>query len=95
MTKMQSFLQTMEIPSSRIDNNISSNEANRMKAKREYLTVILWALYYLGRQGLALRGKYDDGNPTNEDVIDKGNFKELFNVMCESNDRLRELFEKR
>ena len=93
MTKMQLFLQTMEIPSSRID-NISSNEANRMKAKREYLTVILWALY-LGRQGLALRGKYDDGNPTNEDVINKGNLRELFNVICESNGRLRELFEKR
>ena len=53
------------------------------------------ALHYFGRQGLALRGKYDDGNPTNEDVIDKGNFKEFFNVMCESNDRLRELFKKR
>ena len=53
------------------------------------------ALHYFGRQGLALRGKCDDGNPTNEDVIDKGNFKELFNVMCESNDRLRELFKKR
>ena len=53
------------------------------------------ALHYFGRHGLALRGKCDDGNPTNEDVIDKGNFKEFFNVMCESNDRLRELFKKR
>ena len=85
----------MEIPSSKIDNNISSNEANRIKETREYLTAILRALHYLGHQGLALRGKYDDGNLTNDDVINKGNFKELFNVMCESNDRLRELFEKR
>ena len=45
MTKMQSFLQTMEIPSSRIDNNISSNEANRIKENREYLTAILRALH--------------------------------------------------
>ena len=52
-------------------------------------------MHYLGRQGLALRGKCDDGNPTNEDVVNKGNFKELFNVMCESNDHLRELFIKR
>ena len=50
---------------------------------------------YLSRQGLALRGKYDDGNHTNEDVIKKENFKELFNVMCESNNCFRELFEKR
>ena len=75
-----------------MDNNISSNEANRIKESRELLAAILRALHYFGRQGLALRGKYDDGNPTNEDVIDKGNVKELFNVMCESNDRLRELF---
>ena len=95
MTKIQSFLQTMEIPSSRIDNNISSNEVNSIKENREYLTAILRALHQLDHQGFALRGKYDDGNPTNEDVIDKGNFKELLNVMCESNDRLRELFEKR
>ena len=50
---------------------------------------------YLSRQGLALRGKYDDGNHTNVDLIKKGNFKELFNVMCESNNCFRELFEKR
>ena len=73
MTKMQSFLQTMKIPSSRIDTNISSNETNKIKENREYLTAILRAMHYLGRQGLALRGKYDDGNPTNEDVINKGN----------------------
>ena len=58
------------------------------------MTVILSALHYLGRKGLALRGKYDDGNPTNEDVIKKGHFKELFNVVCKSDNRLRELFEK-
>ena len=52
-------------------------------------------MHYLGRQGLALRGKFDDGNHTNEDVIKKENFKELFNVMCESNNCFRELFEKR
>ena len=52
-------------------------------------------MHYLSRQGLALRGKYDDGNHTNEDVIKKENFKELFNVMCESNNCFRELFEKR
>ena len=75
-----------------MDNNISSNEANRIKESRELLAAILRALHYFGRQGLALRGKYDAGNPTNEDVIDKGNVKELFNVMCESNDRLLELF---
>ena len=27
-------------------------------------------------------------------VINKGNFKEMFTVMCESNDRLPELFKK-
>ena len=53
------------------------------------------ALHYLSRQGLVLRGKYDDGNHTNEDVIKKENFKELFNLMCESNNCFRELFEKR
>ena len=56
MTKLQWFLETMEIPSSRIDNNISSNKANRIKENREYLAAILSALHYLGRQGLALRG---------------------------------------
>ena len=49
MTKMQSFLKTMEIPYSMIDNNISSNEANRIKENHEYLTAILRVLHYLGR----------------------------------------------
>ena len=61
----------MEIPSSGIDNNIPSNEANKIKENHKYLTAILRELHYLGRQGLALRGKYDDANPTNEDVINK------------------------
>ena len=30
---------------------------------------ILGALHYLGRQVLALRGKYDDGDPTNEETL--------------------------
>ena len=49
------FLHTMEILSSRIDNNISSNEENTIKESREYLTAISRALHYLGHQGLALK----------------------------------------
>ena len=37
MTRMQSFLQIIEIPSSRIDNKISFNEANMIKENCEYL----------------------------------------------------------
>ena len=81
MTKIQPFLQTTEIPSSRIDDNISFNEANRIK-NREYLTPISRALHYLGRQGLTLKGKYNNVNPTNKNVIKKRKFKKLFNVMC-------------
>ena len=33
--------------------------------------------------------------PQTKDVINRGNFKELFNVMSESNNRLREPFKKR
>ena len=64
---------------------------NRIKENREYLTAILRALHYFSRQG----GTDDDGNPTNEDVTNKENFKELFNIMCGSNYRLCKLFEKR
>lgn len=38
--------------------------------------VILRVLYNIDRKGLALKGKYGYGNPTNDDVINKGNFKE-------------------
>ena len=94
MAKIGSVLQSTEIPSSRIHNNISFNEVNRIKENREYLMAILTALHYLCRQGLALRRKYDDGSPTNYVIIKKAKFKKLFNVMCKSNNRLRELFEK-
>ena len=57
--------------------------------------VILRALYNIDRKSLALKGKYGYGNPTNDDVINKGNFKEQFNVMSESNDCFHKLFEKR
>ena len=55
MIKIQSFLHTMKILSSRMDNNISSNEENTIKESREYLTAISRALHYLGHQGLALK----------------------------------------
>ena len=38
--------------------------------------VIFGAWYNIDRKGLALKGKYGYGNPTNDDVINKGNFKE-------------------
>ena len=64
-----------------------------MNKNREHLTAVLRTLRYLGQQGLAVRGKRNE-DLSKEDLINEGKFKELFDVMCKSNNTLQGLFKK-
>ena len=57
------------------------------------MTTVLRTLRYLGQQGLAVRGKRNE-DLSKEDLINEGKFKELFDVMCKSNNTLQGLFKK-
>ena len=59
---------------SRIDNSISFNETHTINKNREYLTAVLRKLRYLGRQGLAVRGKRNE-DLSKEDLINEGKYK--------------------
>ena len=89
MARMQAFLSTSENTASRIENKITSNAAATIERNRRFLKSILRVIEYLGRQGLALRGHRDDGNINDDEVINKGNFKALLNVMCDTDEPLR------
>lgn len=78
---------------SRIDNSISLNETHTINKNREHLTAVLRTLRYLGQQGLAVRGKHNE-DLSKEDLINEGKFKELFDVMCKSNNTLQGLLKK-
>ena len=54
------------------------------------MTAVLRTLRYLGQQGLAVRGKHNE-DLSKEDLINEGKFKELFDVMCKSNNTLQGL----
>ena len=89
---MHLFLRTDDYPNTRVDSNISSNTTARIKENGGYYTSIARTVHYLGWQDLSLRENYDNDDPSNEDIINKRNFKELFNVTCESSSRLQEMF---
>lgn len=57
------------------------------------MTAVLRTLRYLGQQGLAVRGKHNE-DLSKEDLINEGKFKELFDVMCKSNNTLQGLLKK-
>ena len=90
---MHSFLRTNDYPNTRrVNSNISSNRTARIKENGKHYTSIAWTVHFLGWQDPPLRENYDNDDPSNEDIIDKRNFKESFNVTCKSSSRLQEMF---
>ena len=87
--RMQAFMETATNPTSRIDHSISSQTAAAIECNRRFLKSILRAITYLGKQGQALRGNHDDGMLDDDETINKGNFRELLSVMCQTDDDLR------
>lgn len=98
MARMTAFISTAKNTASRIDYRISVQHAERVEKNRRFLKSILRALEYLGRQGLALRGHRDDGrvltdSDSEDAAISKGNLKALLEVMCDTDQNLRDHLE--
>ena len=75
---------TIENPSSRLDVMVSSTLCSRIAENKHILRIIVQAIVFLARQGLALRGNIEDlsshRNP--------GNFLALLTMMAESDNVL-------
>lgn len=80
MARIQIFLSKDRYAMLNTDSNISSNPAYTGKVNQ--LTSVLRVYYYLGQQGLARHKK-------------SLNVQEFFNVKCEGNSKLPEVFKKR
>ena len=87
--RFDAFLNTQNNPSIRIDQRMTNSTSKTVETNRRFLKSILRALEYLRRQGLALRGRRDDGAALGEDAINKGNFKALLDVMSHTDEPLR------
>lgn len=93
--RMKAFQETFANPSHRVDHSITTQMSKVVESNRTFLSSVLRAIEYLGRQGLALRGNADDGDLLNDDgIINKGNFRELLSLMCVTDEHLRTHLEK-
>ena len=61
MEKLDSFVSCFENPSARIDQSITNASIGVVSGNRKYLSAVIRAIEYCGRQGIALRGHRDDG----------------------------------
>ena len=87
--RFDAFLNTQNNPSIRIDQRMTNSASETVERNWRFLKSLLRALEYLRRQRLALRGRRDDGAELGDDVINKGNFKALLDVMSHTDEALR------
>ena len=79
MEKLESLNSCCENPNVRIDQSVTKASTEVVNRDRKYLSSILRATEYCGRQGTALRGHRDDGPLFNDEglTVNRGNFNEL------------------
>ena len=87
--RFDAFVNTQKNPSIRIDQGMTNSASEMLERNRRFLKSIFCTLECLGRQGLALRGRRDDGAVLGDDAIKKGDFKALLDVMTHTDDPLR------
>ena len=83
--KAENFISTMSDPSKAIDSKLNKDREQQIKTNRQILSSIVSTVLFCGRQGLALRGKRDDGVLQEEN---RSNFNALLTFRIESGDEL-------
>jgi len=83
--KFNSFMQTYEHPSTRIDSTICEENVRRVNKNREILKSIIRCIQFCGKQGIALRGNRDN-SVDNDPSLNHGNFRALLNFRVEAGD---------
>lgn len=83
--RMDGFLKTMAMPSTRIDLSMNSQTAQRVKKNRAFLKSVIKCIELCGRQGIALRGHRDDS--TADQLSNKGNFHALLRLRVDAGDQ--------
>ena len=85
LTKADSFKTAYEDPRNSIRGQFNKELIDRISKNRLIIERIVWAILYLGKQGLALRGRGE--NP--ERGSNPGNFLSLLRLMAETDEVLR------
>lgn len=80
----------MNKPQCRVDQILSHGATQIVDRNREFLESIIRCLEFCGRQGIALRGQRDDGNPLpdTEESTNVGNFKALITLVSRTDEDL-------
>ena len=58
--KADLFVRSFQDPSERVDNKLLKQQAEQEKNNKEVLRLIVFAVEFLAKQGLAFRGNKDD-----------------------------------
>ena len=94
MERLRVFSRTSDNPSTRIDQTITAERNIIVEKNRRFLSSIMKAIIFLGRQGLAFRGNNESGNLFDDELsLNTGNFRATLQLMCESDINLREHLE--
>ena len=88
MARFESFITTMKNIETRIENRVNKNSEDTIKQNRKFLSSVIRAIEYCGRQGIGLRGFRDEGSIFDNDDSIQGNFRELLKLMAEIDSNL-------
>ena len=84
IAKREAFIKAYQKPEVCIDNVMAQCTKEVLEKNRKFLTSIIKCVEWYGRNGLALRGHWDDA--TIKDKTHQGNFKNLLNFCIDAGD---------
>ena len=70
---------------------VKTDSVERVKSNRSILTAIIKSVEFCGRNGIAIRGHWDDGALNSNDISKKsGNLRSLINLQIDAGDKILE-----
>ena len=67
---------------------MNKNSEDTLKQNRKFLSSVIRAIEYCGKEGIGLRGHRDDRSIFDNDDLNQGNFRELLKLMAEIDNNL-------
>ena len=87
--KVDFFVRGFQDPSERIDIRLLKQQAEQEKINKEVLRLIVLAVEFLAKQGLAFRGNNDDKVDFSDESFNRGNFIATLQLLAKGNSILQ------